>query len=288
MLQWSQTRSCEGPWLSPEGCEVSLGLGGSRGSQGWARGWAEGDPYPFRLVPHLQAEAGKVERRASHMQREARREETKREKRRGGEERTEVSPDTSVCLSMPVLEPGDRARPHSQPITNPWEPQGARAALAGLQNRKGNDAASPWDKPAGFHESWRQLQTLFLQGAWPISSTHRAGVPTQGEVSIPPHPEAKALLGLHSQEGTDRGHPTGREWTSWPSPAAVWGAERGPQEQPLLQHSTWSGNTHTNGEKRHWEVVGGTPPVANGRINEGAVPSVLTHCRKGPAQMSPR
>lgn len=211
-----------------------------------------------------------MERRASHMQREARREETKRE-RREGEEGTEVSPDTSVCLSMAVLEPKDRARPQCQPIINPCEPQGARAALAGLQNRKGSGAPSPWDKSAGFHESWRKLQTA-PSGSLAHLQHPQGRCSHTGRVSILPHPKAKTLLGLHSQEDTlspldllaqGTPHRLG-VGTSWPSPAVVWGSERGPQEQPLLQHSTWSGNIHINRDKRHWEEVGGIPPLDNG------------------------
>lgn len=36
---------------------------------------------------------------------------------------------------------------------------------------------------------------LFLQGAWTIAGTRGAGSLNQAEVSIPPHPAAKLLLG---------------------------------------------------------------------------------------------
>lgn len=252
MLQWSQSRSCEGQGCPHREGRCHWGLGGSRGSQGWARGWAHGDPYPFRLVPHLQAEAGKVERRASHMQREARREETKREREKGRRGQT-------LVLSVHGC-PGARGQSQTSfPASVPAHHQSPRATRrqgstcrVTKQERQGR--CLPLGINAGFHESWRKLQTPFLQGAWPISSTHRAGVPTQGEVSIPPHPEAKPLLALQSQEDTlsplnllaqGTPHRLG-VGTSWPSPAAVWGSERGPQEQLLLQHSTWSGNNHTN------------------------------------------
>lgn len=48
-------------------------------------GGARVEPYPFRLIPHLQAEAGRVKRTGSHMQRE--KPEKKTETRERGKER---------------------------------------------------------------------------------------------------------------------------------------------------------------------------------------------------------
>lgn len=39
------------------------------------------EPYPFRLIPHLQAEAGRVKRTGSHMQREKPGKKTQRDKK---------------------------------------------------------------------------------------------------------------------------------------------------------------------------------------------------------------
>lgn len=54
--------------------------------QGQRLGGTRVEPYPFRLIPHLQAEAGRVKRTGSHMQREKPAEKTetdKRERERG-------------------------------------------------------------------------------------------------------------------------------------------------------------------------------------------------------------
>lgn len=45
------------------------------------------EPYPFRLIPHLQAEAGRVKRTGSHMQREKPGKKTERQEREGKREK---------------------------------------------------------------------------------------------------------------------------------------------------------------------------------------------------------
>lgn len=55
----------------------------SQEEQGRRLGDARVEPYPFRLIPHLQAEAGRVKRTGSHMQREKPGRKTQRETRLG-------------------------------------------------------------------------------------------------------------------------------------------------------------------------------------------------------------
>lgn len=57
--------------------------------------WHRVEPYPFRLIPHLPAEAGRVKRTGSHMQRESQEEDTERQDReeRGGRLVTAVPPN---------------------------------------------------------------------------------------------------------------------------------------------------------------------------------------------------
>lgn len=112
----------------------------------------------------------------------------------------------SICPSVAALEPKDRAQPGSlvparstSLLPNPAahkEPGQHLGAYGPGEAAAKETAMLP---PLGgylmdFMTSGENFK-LFLQGAWTIAGTRGAGSLNQAEVSIPPHPAAKLLLG---------------------------------------------------------------------------------------------
>lgn len=76
----------------------------SQEEQGRRLGDTRVEPYPFRLIPHLQAEAGRVKRTGSHMHREKQRRKTQRERQERRERERKKRLVTAALSKMSLVQ----------------------------------------------------------------------------------------------------------------------------------------------------------------------------------------